>query len=343
MHPTGRRFAAALSLALLALPLAACGEDEPDPGTQPGEIVEGRSGFEIETGKWMQVLVPAGRLDVRLGEPIEALPEERTAQLTAREAPDGGTFVPLVWSFDTSALEGYGVVFGDRSPLKIELVADGEAYHLAPPTAERRRDAKPSYVAVDGPARDLRLRVGYDGVTQELDLRSGKRDAGRAAGLYDLPEPDPGAAVEDLLEDCPMEDWTTPVGEFRNFSCQLAKPVATPYVVGEWAKPGRTWLAVYTDTTLTAYALSNSSGQGVTYTVEANEDASTVRGKPALGIIGDQVVTGTARGIMVFEVRGDLPEQFQLRRRYELVASGSTGDAPKRITREIGGPVPLEY
>lgn len=343
MHPIGRRLTAALSLALVALPLAACGDDKPDPGTDPGEVVEGRSGVEIDTGKRMQVLVPAGRLDIRLGEPISSLPSERTAQLTRRDAPEGGSFVPLVWSFDTSALEAFAPIFGDRSPLKIELVADGETYTLAPPTAEKRSDAKPSYIAIEGPGRELTLEVGYDGVTQELDLVSGKRDAGRAAGLYDLPEPKPNAAVEDLLKDCPMASWSTEPGEFRNYSCQIAAPVPTPYVVGEWAKPNHTWLAIYADTNLTAYALTNGAGQAVTYAVETNEDVSKVRGEKALGIIGDQVLAGTARGIMVFEVKGDLPSEFELRRRYELTATGATGDAPERITREIGGTVPLKY
>ncbi len=337
MPSTRRRRLTALALGLL-LPLTACGDDDPaSPTTKVGDQIPGRIS-DLKPGTSTAILTPAGRLSVGFAEPVERLEEKETTDLTARTAPDGATFVPIVWSFQDDAIYGELTrLFGERKPLEVELVAGKEKYSLIPPDSATGKAAQ--YVVVEGDGSELSLEVTYNKVTQTLDAETGKLDKGVAAGLYDLPE------TKVRLKDCPIKSWFTEPGVFPQYTCQYTNAVATPYVVDTWAKPGRTWLAVSVATNLLLYATGELDGDIASYRVVGSKELSTVNGKEALGTLREKVDAGFAAGTLVFDVKGPLPKKLHILREYKLTLNGAAGkiDAPERRTVKIGGDVDLVY
>ena len=94
MPPLRRRLAAAAALATL-LPLTACGDEMPAIRTVPvGDIVEGRTPEQIADGKRSFLMLPVGRLDLRVGELLERIDDDETRDGVGQRAPDGGRLVP---------------------------------------------------------------------------------------------------------------------------------------------------------------------------------------------------------------------------------------------------------
>jgi hypothetical protein len=70
---------------------------------------------------------------------------------------------------------------GNVSPTTISLVADGRPYRVGSAynvvlggRGIQDFGRRSQYVAVEGDGDDLRLEVGYDGLTQQVELPSGK-------------------------------------------------------------------------------------------------------------------------------------------------------------------------
>ena len=143
--------------------------------------------------------------------------------------------MPVVWSFDDDKIFGELTrLFGDREPLEVRLVAGGEKYPLTPPDSGPGNQAE--YVAVEGNAKDVSLEVTYDGLTQTLDVGTGKLDKGAAAGLYELPK------TKIKIKDCPTKEWFTTALIYQQYECQYTTAAPSPYVANKWAKKGHTWL-----------------------------------------------------------------------------------------------------
>jgi len=327
----------AVLAAALLLPLAAC-DDEPSatPQTTVGDQVEGRS-KDIKLGKKTAVVTPAGRLTVAFGRPVRTLEEEQTTDLVARTAPKGSTFVPLEWSFKEDVFGKIAILFGDRKPLEVTLVSDGKKYELTPP--EDTAGKVTEYVVVDGEAKDLRLRVTYNKLTQTLDVGTGKLHKGVAAGLYDLPR------TKVKIRDCPVKQWFTQPDVFPQYTCQYTTAIASPYVAETWAKPGHTWLSVTVATNLGLWATGDLQGGVASYRAVSSKELSTVNGKKSLGTLREKVQEGAASGTIVFEVVGKLPRTMHLLREYELSLNGANGksNAPQHRTVRIGGDIKLFY
>ena len=132
-------------------------------------------------------MVPSGRLDIRVGHPVMRLDEEATTEREVRTAPEGGVFLGITWTFGPGDMHAFDKVFGQPLPLKMILTSGGKEYPLAPPRlALTGAESDAYYVAVEGDGEDAVIEVEYAGVTQTLDLVSGKREAGDAKALYKL-------------------------------------------------------------------------------------------------------------------------------------------------------------
>jgi len=332
-----RRLTALAALGLL-LPLAACSEDTPAPSdTKVGDIIEGRAS-DLDAGEKTEVVTPAGRLNVGFADPVSRVEEDQAVDLTARDAPEGSTFLPIVWEYEGDEIFNEVTrLFGERKPLEVELVTGGERYALVLPTPGAGPAAQ--YVAVEGSADDVKLEVTYDKHTQTLNAETGEVDKGVAEALYDL------AKVKIKIKDCPTKKWFDQPLVYQQYECKYTTAVPTPYVVNEWAKPGHTWLAVTVATNLALFATGELDGAIANYDVVDNVELSTIRGKKPLGTLRERITEGQASGALVFDIKGKLPETLQVLRQYKLNLNGAVGriDAPQKRTVKIGGTVQLFY
>jgi hypothetical protein len=333
----GRRRLTILAMGLL-LPLSACSEDQPaSPDTNVGDQIEGRVA-DLDLGDRTAVLTPAGKLTVSFADPVTSLENDETTDLVARSAPEGGSFVPVVWSFEDDEIYGEITrIFGDRQPMKVKLLTGGESYSLTPPDEGPGTTAE--YVAVEGSGDDLELEVTYDGLTQTLDAESGKVDKGVAKGLYDLPK------TKIKVKDCPIKSWFTQPGVFPQYECRFTTAVPSPYVVNEWVKPGHTWLAVTVATNLALFATGELNGALASYRVVDNKELSTIAGEKSLDTLNEKVNVGAASGTLVFDIKGKLPKTMHLLRDYKLTLNGVAGriNAPEKRNVKIGGDIKLVY
>ena len=204
------------------------------------------------------VQLPAGRLQVEASAPLREVPDSTPAVVEQQEEPGRvrgfGRWVGVEWRFGTPPDPDRFWDPAVRQPkqFQVALVADGTRRDLAAgetadPDPIRNRGYLPHkalWVALPGEPGALTLEVTYDGLTQTLDLRTGRVDAGAAAPLYrkeawtaaSRPCTDgkvtiraPGfAADEDDVE----------------VLCTLTEvALAAPYLPGKgWARPGRTWV-----------------------------------------------------------------------------------------------------
>lgn len=338
MVSPGRRGLTALAALGLLLPVAACSGDAPESAdTKVGDQISGRVG-DLERSERTAVVTPAGRLSVSFADPVTRLDEDQTTDLTARSAPDGGSFVPVVWSFVDDKIFGELTrLFGDREPLEVRLVAGRKKYPLTPPDSGPGNQAE--YVAVEGNAKDLSLEVTYDGLTQTLDVGTGKLDKGAAAGLYELPK------TKIKIKDCPTKEWFTTALIYQQYECQYTTAAPSPYVANKWAKKGHTWLSVRVATNLALYATGELDGALASYDVVGNKELSTINGAKPVDTLNEKVNEGAASGTLVFDITGQLPKTMQILREYQLNLNGAAGkvDAPQKRTAKVGGQIELVY
>ena len=177
--------------------------------------------------------------------------------------------VPISWQYDPwdkGRLDG--IVATTDTPI-IDLVSNGEHYRLPPPQLEDE-GGESFYVVVDGDAKARSLEIAFDGVTQTVNLATGKTDEGEAAALYDIGD---DALAKKPCDDAQWFDSDTVVAEF---SCDLFGPVLTPYAAGEWAPEGSLWLALTVQTDMRVYGETDGLGGGARYT------ATRVKVKPEI-------------------------------------------------------------
>lgn len=338
MALSARRRLTPLALGLLLLPLAACSEDEPaSPDIRACDTVQG-SLDGVRAGKPVDVVTPAGQLSVAFADPVPELTSEETVDRSAKKPPEGGAFVPIVWSFADDVFGQINRVFGESRPLEVQVSVDGEECNVPPPSAGPEKTAQ--YLAVGSAGDEVELRVTYDGVTQTLDAQSGELDKGDAAGLYDV------AAARVKIKDCPIKQWLDDPSYIVHYTCKYTLPIATPYVVNTWAKPGHTWVAINVATSLSLFATGSLIEESIAnYDVVDVTDLSTLKGEKALGALQENKNAGTLAGILVFDVKGKLPTSMNVERQYQLSFSGSAGevDVPQRRTVKIGGELELTY
>lgn len=343
-----RAAACAAALALLLLPLAACSADEGTPAAAAagfGEVVPAR---QVEVNGSVAkdrsfVLVPTGRLEVRIGDPLTRLGTDDTRAREVREAPAGGVFLPVSWRYRPHVLDSVSAVFGARQDLTVELVSDGRRYKLVPPAEDRSAsDGEEFFVAVEGDAAEVQVDVGYAGVVQSLDLTAGTRTKGLAAGLYDLTD------VKLREAPCPDRPWVRDDPDLAQlyFYCSTSTAIRSPFVDGEWAKKGHTFVVVGLTTTNNGYLLPDPAGLGsASYTVAASTLTTTLGGQEPVQVLDETESAGIAHGYLVFDVKGRVPRTLKVGRRYRFTLTRVQGDidAKQELRLEPRGDVPLRF
>ena len=335
MSPMRVRAVIALVLLVLTPLLAACNDDEDLP--KAGDIIRARLDNQFKKGQESEVALPTGKLLIHSGEPVKTASSDDTRTRTAVDAPSGAVMVPITWQYDpwtSGKLDG--IFATDDTPI-VDMVSDGEHYRLTPP--ERDTDGAESfYVVVDGDGSDRSLEITIDGVAQTVDLRTGDRDEGDAAGLYDITD----AKLD--KQRCDEGRWFTTKDADADFSCEIHGPVLTPYAAGKWAPSGTTWLTMTVTTSIRAYGVSGGLGAGARYLAGSVKGRPTIDGeKPEKVLSTDdeldvcplvaQQRCGWSKQV-VFAVPADDPEQgpLDLEMSYHLTlltAYGNDFDPPK--------------
>lgn len=230
-------------VSLLLVGTTGC-EDGPDRDVA-GTVVRGHISTVIH-GDHGFLLVPAGRIDVTIGEPITGtLPATSAADGVPHRPPEGGSFVPVGWSHNPFALPAaMGPVSTDPKPAEMALVVGSDSFPLGSPydvpAVGGTVDAavQVMYVAVAGVPDSVHLTAAYDGLTQTLDPRSGQLGSGAASPLYHHIEHPPPPR-------CPPAGWDRHGRLTALVACRVGEPARLPYLPGQgWAAAGRAWVVV---------------------------------------------------------------------------------------------------
>lgn len=182
------------------------------------------------TARHLEVRVPDGRVEIRLGKPV--------GSIDGKEPPSGWSYVPVGALLDASTN-----VIGTVKGVSWGIVADGRTVRL--PTPYTRSSSGLSvdntgavtYVPVPDHGHEVTVSVTYDGVTQTVST-SGKRVAGAAKAYY-LPN------VTGRFGKVPVSGaWATAPGKQLEVNGTVAG-IGSPYLPGRgWARPGREFLGI---------------------------------------------------------------------------------------------------
>jgi hypothetical protein len=237
-----RHAALAAAVACLLPTLAACG----DNGTvsQAGDVVPARQAKQFLHAKTSTVATPIGTLQVHAGKPLEKVPAGDTRELTAQTAPAGTTYLPITWRYDEKTTNTYADYIETSELPVVDLHSGDGSYRL--PTPDPAQGVESFYVLVAKSAEHPVLDVAFDGVTQTVDLVTGKRHAGRARALYKL-------SHERLRpKKCSGKVTWSEIARAAQ-TCRITGPFLLPYAGGQWARPGHQWLVMSVATVLTTY------------------------------------------------------------------------------------------
>lgn len=261
--------AGALAVLLTTGPLTGCSSDadadELDPHLASTTELEGWEGF---------VQLPHGQVRFTVGEATDG-------------GGDGGRGVPVVWRFRPGA----GVPADharlvqdvtDTTTLTVQVGERRRALGTLAPTEEETRDGALVPVGEFAGADAMVLAVDFDGVTQQLEVGTGRRVEDEAAPLYAVEDRDP------VRMRCRIAP--TPSTLKARTSCR-ATATALPWVAGlGWAGHRRSWWVVDLDTSATGI----TDRAGTRYQARTMTDASTVGGDAAALVVGDSF--GLAEG-----------------------------------------------
>lgn len=268
------RHGAAVVLGLVTLipALTAC---EGDVGIAVGDRIPARADDQFAASSAQSsVKLPLGRLEFSLGEATRSLSASDTRQREPLEAPAGTVFLPITWQYDASTFGEYAAYLDTKESPVIDLVSDGAKYRL--PAPETTGEGSTSfYVLVAGTGKAPKFEVGFDGVTQEVDLVTGERVAGDAQPLYDLERPDGKA------RSCRAgADFELPLLRPSEFTCSISPALRLPYAGSAWAAQGHEWLVLTVRTSMRRYdQVADDARSGTVYV------ASTVASTFLLGTL----------------------------------------------------------
>jgi hypothetical protein len=329
---------------LLALAvLGACGDDDSGAGdaSEVGRVVVGHLSDGVR-GDSAFVLVPTGRLDVTVGTAVDRVTADQAADGNEHRAPDGGSFVPVQWSFDPFGEGGarVPVIGANPEPTEVALVVGDTSVELGSPykvTGEGITDTGVGtmYAAVDGApdaVDDVQVSVSYDGLTQTVNPATGERDAGAAAPLYDKPS----MGIE---APCTSEGFAH--GRVRpEISCLVNAPTRVPYLPTHgWAEDGRTWLVVPLD-----IAIDSVDVGGTSYDVTSVEPRLTVDGGEPLAddrFGKAEPQPSAVRDTWAFDVASDGPQRLTISLDATLTKSDPEDPGPASHEVTLRQTVPL--
>lgn len=267
-----RLAAAAAALACLAPTLAACGGGGDTANV--GDVVPAHAADQFSDAQQSSIALPIGQLQIHAGDPVVQVHADDTRELTAQTAPAGMAYLPIGWDFGARTPAAYSPYIGTTDLPTVDLRIGGDHFRL--PTPDPSQSPESFYVLVPKREGHPRAAVHFDGVTQSVDLATGKVRAGRAEGLYDLSYKRPQ----------PAKCGVTPQWEkvvIAKSTCEVTAPILLPYAGGKWAKPGHSWLVVSVRTTLSSMTQAGDrviSG-GTYYPVGLTTDYRLGRRRPS--------------------------------------------------------------
>ena len=286
-----RRRTALVAALLACLGLAACREGGPDTGSTTDGYIQVRTDVDGDTSF---VQLPGGRVELVVTAPQDAVEGSDAADSKRHAAAEGEALVGVSWQY----VPGEGVptwlrahVTNPDERIQLSLVTGGDTYALGDATRASStpgdvRSAGNFYVPVSGTGDQVLIEVGYDGVTQSVDARTGEREPGRAASLYEKSPDLPKA------QDCSPGRWATRGQADVECGWHTAK---VPYLAElGWAEEA--WTLVQVGTTVTGYALGDSS-----YQLGELTDASTLDGEQPATTIDVTSAAGQLSEILVFD------------------------------------------
>jgi hypothetical protein len=286
------------------------------------------------------VLVPAGRVDLTIGAPIEgSIDGDLAADDDTHDAPDGGSFVPVAWSHDPFALEDLAALMSTApKPSEVTLVVDGERHALGSPyevVSDRAVADNPVgvlYVPVDSVPEpsEITVEVVYDGQTQTVTA-TGERDAGVSAPLYEEP-----TGVLDQLCGPAGDD---PAGFAFRLRCDVGPGQAVPYLPDRgWVEDGRAYVVVGYELRLDDVTYSDGRGEA-DYDVLRTTAALTLDGEEPLGSMPElgeaENEEGDVSDFVVFDSAIDAERSLRFDLTYDLSVDDLDGVADAPTTLEL--------
>ncbi|MFC5727368.1 MULTISPECIES: hypothetical protein [Nocardioides] len=332
-----RRAAAAIGLVSLLPLLAGCGDDA--AALEVGDVVPAREDDQFAAGAASFLEIPLGRLEVSLGEPSASLSDRDTSEFAAMRAPEGSTFVPITWQYDAGTFGAFAEYVGDDAPSPvIDLVSDGARYRLPPP-AESGEGSESFYVLVTGAAEEVALSVEYDGVVQTLDLVTGEREEGAAAGLYRARKAKRGT------RSCKEAATFDATQGFPTYRCEISRTIRLPYADGAWAEPGRAWLVMTLTTGMRRFDVYGPlPGSGALYGAESVRANFRIGERKPVAVLRDpdalcpDIARGgcTATYHLVFDGRAAAGAPLVIEQRFALALGTQWGSVDRKATMKFG-------
>jgi hypothetical protein len=342
---SARTLAVSACLALCLPVLAACGDDDSSSDLKVGDIVPARQDNQFSSGKRSMIALPVGRLRIWTEKATDKASSDDTRQLQALSAPEGARLVPITWQYSDDFAAAQTFVNTDAQPV-VDLVTDGDSYRLPTPDTDNE-SGESFFVVVDGEAKKVSLKVTFDGVAQTVDLRTGKRQAGRAEPLYSL------EANRLPAKNCGSDSWVDEPLTAIDYACSVTGPLVLPYADGQWAKEGHVFLAVGLSTELRTWGLANGSGGGALYSGAGARVTATLDDQKPVHTIKDvsktcpDIHTGAclADAFYVFDVDADkIPDNLDVDETYRLQLRNSYGGyhPDQRTVKHVKGTLTLD-
>ncbi|GAB3855279.1 hypothetical protein GCM10028801_10630 [Nocardioides maradonensis] len=331
-----RRAAVLAALACVLPALAACGSS----GTQvhAGDVVPAREAKQFANGKLSTLATPIGTLRIRTGKEVTQLTSADTHELTAQTAPAGLTYLPVTWSYEQRTTRVYSRYVATTALPTVDVRVGSGSYRL--PSPDPAQGAESFYVLVDSATDHPQLALTFDGVTQTVDLATGKRHVGRARGLYHLSY----RTAKDT--DCPSPpSWKETAVSAG--SCSFKAPLLLPYAGGRWARPGHEWLVIDVRTRLSTYTRAGTTlfsggiyypqGVATTYRLGKRRPTEVVRAADDTDACPvSQTGACNSHAVLIFDAK-TASATLTLQQRYQLVlGNGWGGYSGRKHTTDVG-------
>lgn len=304
------------------------------------------------------VLLPTGQLTVRTSRPLRELPGGVGEPGVLDRVGGFGRWVAIGWELRPSVqLQGRQSVAaqGSGQRFTVVAVADGVRHDLRAGTAGRDGAV---YLALPDEPDGFTVEVGFAGVTQVLDPRTGDVRKGAAAPLYErsLAWSTRAPACALKRAEVAVPGFGAAPGEDLSIGCEVGAGFSVPYVAGAgWAPAGRTWLVLRVTTRASAGLYVNwpsfEARPNVLYVLKLKSSslslgtgATPTTTLPVYGESAQELLAGgVTAAYYVFDVAPDRPVRAVLRQLYADDDRGANArpDAPRGARATLTIPVDL--
>lgn len=208
---------------------AATAAAPPLPVATPGEVIPNAQTTAQPVASDVEIISSDTTRDwtIAVDQPVTA-----TTGADAKKAPSGGRFV----TFQIRPLE-HSISDGQSHPVEWTVKSGGASF----PVATDEQGATPDVVTMAVPGQDAVLSMTHTGVTQTVDLVTGKRGSGTPADAYYLTYQSGRNQFQAAL------DSSRPVGTVNGTGEISVRREGYSSVLGRWAAPGKMFVSVTAD------------------------------------------------------------------------------------------------